>query len=444
MNEFHSILQKEATHNRRGRLPLFLLGGISFLCGFLPDFTITVSDAVYSVSGFTLLTTQGLFTQAGVLAVPTALRLTLAGSIVFLFVGFLLLFWQLPRWTATCYFLAAVLALGSFLFSADFSESANQLSFGDLTLTWKLPMICLFGLSLLTGFWVLLQLGKEQVAQAVFFLSAFVSVGAVMMITLYLIIAGLPAWNQIGVFSFLFGDEWNPEAGIYGIFPMILSTIVAALGAILLGVPVGILTALFLVGPAPKKLVAVIRPAVQLLAGIPSVVYGCFGMLTILPMIRRLFPASVGDSLLAVIVILSIMVLPTIISVSENALRVVPTSYRDAGLALGAPPMRVLFGITLPAARSGVLSGVVLGVGRAIGETMAVLMVAGNVVNFPSLFSSVRLLTTGIVLEMSYSSGLHRQALFAIGLVLFVFIMLVNGSFLFLTRKGAKQLNGKE
>jgi len=223
---------------------------------------------------------------------------------------------------------------------------------------------------------------------------------------------------------------------------MILSTIVAAVGAIAIGVPIGVLTALFLSGVAPKKLASFIRPAVQLLAGIPSVVYGFFGMLVIVPLIRDLFPSSVGDSLLAVIIILAIMTLPTIISVSENALRAVPNSYRDAGLALGAPPMRVLFGITLPAAKSGVLSGVILGVGRAIGETMAVIMVAGNVVNFPSIFSSVRLLTTGIVLEMSYSSGLHRQALFAVGLVLFVLIMIVNGSFLLVTKKGANKSDG--
>lgn len=442
MAEIHSIFKATQKQAWTSRLVFLILGAVSFLCYFLPGLVITVSNEVYKISGFTLTTTQGLATRAGLLSVPISLRLAFGGCIAFLLVGFVLLFFDRPRITASCYLAAAVLNIGSLLFSSDFAESANELGLSGLTIGWKLPMIIAFILTLLNGFWIILRLGKEGAAQALFFLSAFVSVGAVAIITVYLIGAGLPALGEIGIFNFLFGSEWNPDKDIYGILPMILSTIVAAVGAIAIGVPIGVLTALFLSGVAPKKLASFIRPAVQLLAGIPSVVYGFFGMLVIVPLIRDLFPSSVGDSLLAVIIILAIMTLPTIISVSENALRAVPNSYRDAGLALGAPPMRVLFGITLPAAKSGVLSGVILGVGRAIGETMAVIMVAGNVVNFPSIFSSVRLLTTGIVLEMSYSSGLHRQALFAVGLVLFVLIMIVNGSFLLVTKKGANKSDG--
>lgn len=443
MDKNRLVTQTDSSKRIIKKIPLFLFGSIAFFCAFLPGFNIVVSGAGYNVSCFELLTTQGLFTQAGILEVPMLLRISLACNIAFLLLGFTLLFWRLPRCTAACYFAAAVSAIASFLFSSDFSESAKMLSIGELTLIWKPAMIVMFVLALLTGFSALIDLGKERLAHAVFFLSAFVSVGVVAIITVYLIVSGLPAWNEIGIFSFIFGSEWNPDADIYGIFPMILSTVAAAFGAIVIGVPIGVFTALFLAGAAPKKLAAVIRPAIQLLAGIPSVVYGFFGMLTVVPLIRKFFPSSVGDSLLAVIIILSVMVLPTIISVSENAIRAVPTKYRDAALGLGAPPMRVLFGITFPAARSGILSGVVLGVGRAIGETMAVLMVAGNVVNFPEMLSGVRLMTTGIVLEMSYSYGLHRRALFAIGLVLFIFIMLVNWNFLLLTKKGAKQTDGK-
>ena len=202
--------------------------------------------------------------------------------------------------------------------------------------------------------------------------------------------------------------------------------------------PVGILTAVFLSETAPRRVAGVVRPAVQLLAGIPSVIYGFFGMLVLLPAIRAIFPGSVGESLLAVILILAIMVLPTIVSVSETALRAVPVSYREAAMALGTTPTKTIFKVTVPAAKSGILAGVILGVGRAIGETMAVIMVAGNVANMPHLLGTVKLLTTGIAMEMSYSTGLHRQALFAIGLVLFIFIMIVNIAFTAISKRGVQ------
>lgn len=214
-------------------------------------------------------------------------------------------------------------------------------------------------------------------------------------------------------------------------------------GAILIGVPIGLLTAIFLAELAPRRLAGVVRPAVELLAGIPSVIYGFFGMIVLVPFIRRVFPSSFGDSLLAMILILAIMVLPTIISVSETALRSVPASYKEASLALGNTHIGTIFKVLVPAAKSGILAGVILGVGRAVGETMAVVMVCGNKVQFPQLLKSVRPLTSGVVLEMSYAYGLHRQALFSIGLVLFVFIMIVNISFTMLSKRGV-QISGKE
>ena len=244
---------------------------------------------------------------------------------------------------------------------------------------------------------------------------------------------------EIGVFKFLFGTTWDASTNQFGILPLILASICGTVGAIIIGVPIGILTAVFLTEIARPRVAKIIHPAIELLAGIPSVVYGFFGMLVIVPAIRAMFPGkTIGDSLLAAIIILAIMVIPTIVNVTENALRAVPKSYREASLGLGATPIRTIFKETIPAARSGILSGVILGVGRAIGETMAVIMVAGNVANMPTLLGTTRFLTTGIAMEMSYASGLHRQALFAIGLVLFIFIMIVNISFTIISRKGAK------
>ena len=244
---------------------------------------------------------------------------------------------------------------------------------------------------------------------------------------------------EIGVFKFLFGTTWDASTNQFGILPLILASICGTVGAIIIGVPIGILTAVFLTEIARPRVAKIIHPAIELLAGIPSVVYGFFGMLVIVPAIRAMFPGqTIGDSLLAAIIILAIMVIPTIVNVTENALRAVPKSYREASLGLGATPIRTIFKVTIPAARSGILSGVILGVGRAIGETMAVIMVAGNVANMPTLLGTTRFLTTGIAMEMSYASGLHRQALFAIGLVLFIFIMIVNISYTIITRKGAK------
>ena len=278
----------------------------------------------------------------------------------------------------------------------------------------------------------------EDVVHSVFLLLGLVTVGCVLLITVYLILSGLPAITKIGLGKFLFGTEWASTAADpkYGILPFILTSVYGTCGAILLGVPVGFLTAVFLSKMAPKKLRSVMESAVSLLAGIPSVVYGLVGMLVLVPGIRKLFHVPDGASLLAAMVVLAIMILPSIIKVSINALDAVPKEYEDASLALGATPVETWFRVSAPAARSGIAAAVVLGVGRAIGEAMAVMMVSGNAPNMPSLFESVRFLTTAVASEMSYASGLQRQALFSIALVLYLFIMLINAALnFFLKRK---------
>lgn len=264
-----------------------------------------------------------------------------------------------------------------------------------------------------------------------FFLCGFVAVAFVLVITIYLVISGLPAIREVGLVDFLFGTTWdsdnktNPQ---YGILPFILTSIYGTAGAIIIGVPVGFLTAVFLAKVAPPKVASAIRPAVDLLAGIPSVVYGMVGMAVLLPAIREAFDLRAGDTLLAAILVLAVMILPSIISVSETALRAVPREYEEASLALGATEIETYFRVTAPAAKSGIAAAVVLGVGRAIGEAMAIMMVAGNAPNMPGLFKSVKFLTTAVASEMSYAAdgSLHKMALFSIGLVLFIFIMMIN------------------
>lgn len=265
-----------------------------------------------------------------------------------------------------------------------------------------------------------------------FFLCGIVTVGFVLCICIYLILSGVPAIGKIGFKDFFLGKVWKPTATTvepsYGILPFILTSICGTAGAVLIGVPIGLLTAVFLAKVAPPKLADLIRTAVQLLAGIPSVVYGLVGMIVLVPAIQRLFALSSGATLLAAIVVLATMILPSIINVSETALRAVPKDYEDASLALGATELETYFRVTVPAAKSGIATAIVLGVGRAIGEAMAIIMVAGNVANMPGLFQSVRFLTTGIISGMSYApvGSLYQQALFSIGLVLFLFIMLIN------------------
>ena len=268
----------------------------------------------------------------------------------------------------------------------------------------------------------------ETIMNVVFFACGFIAIVFVLFISVYLIISGIPAIREIGLIDFLFGTEWASTASEprFGILPFILTSIYGTAGAIVLGVPVGFMTAVFLAKVAPPRLAAVVRPAVDLLAGIPSVVYGLIGMMVLVPAVRVAFNLPDGASLFCAIIVLAVMILPSIISVSETALKAVPKEYEEASLALGATHIETVFRVSVPAASSGIAASIVLGIGRAIGEAMAIIMVAGNVANMPGLFKSVRFLTTAVASEMSYASGLQRQALFSIALVLFLFIMLIN------------------
>lgn len=283
----------------------------------------------------------------------------------------------------------------------------------------------------------------EKLVYGIFLLLGLVTVGCVLLITVYLVIAGLPAIREIGLVQFLFGRVWASTAAepSYGILPFILTSVYGTAGAIVIGVPVGFLTAVYLAKLAPKGVKSAVGTAVSLLAGIPSVVYGLVGMIVLVPAIREAFRLPDGASLFAAILVLAVMILPSIVKVSVTALEAVPKEYEDASLSLGATPVETYFRVSVPAEKSGIAAAVVLGVGRAIGEAMAVMMVCGNVANMPSLFGSVRFLTTAVATEMSYSSGLQRQALFSIALVLFLFIMLINAClnfFLKRDKEGAK------
>lgn len=281
------------------------------------------------------------------------------------------------------------------------------------------------------------QRAVESLIHGIFLVLGLITVGCVLLITAYLVLSGIPAVRQIGLFDFLLGNTWESTAKepSFGILPFILTSVYGTAGAILLGVPAGFLTAVYLAKLAPPRVKTVVESAVSLLAGIPSVVYGLVGMLILVPGIRKLFHVPDGASLLAAIIVLAIMILPSIIKVSVTALEAVPQEYEDASLALGATPIETYFRVSVPAAKSGIAAAVVLGVGRAIGEAMAVMMVSGNVPNMPALFQSVRFLTTAVASEMAYSSGLQRQALFSIALVLYLFVLLINAALNFFLKR---------
>ncbi len=277
----------------------------------------------------------------------------------------------------------------------------------------------------------------ENTVHGIFLILGCVTVAAVLLISIYLIIAGIPAIREIGLKDFLFGTTWNASGERFGILPFILTSVYGTAGAILIGTPIGFFTAVYLSKMANPKVRNIVSSAVSLLAGIPSVVYGLVGMIVLVPAVRKLFNIPDGASLFSAIIVLSIMVLPSIIKVSLTSLDAVPKEYEEGSLALGATPIETYFKVSVPAAKSGIATAVVLGVGRAIGEAMAVIMVSGNVANMPSLFESVRFLTTAVSSEMSYAAdgSLHRQALFSIALVLFLFIMLINATLNFFLKK---------
>lgn len=291
----------------------------------------------------------------------------------------------------------------------------------------------------------------EEIAQVIFTLCAFLAILAVISITVYMVINGAPALFRVGIREILFGTAWKPTAEnpSFGILYVILTSIIGTALAVLLGVPIGILTAVFLAETAPRKLAALVKPAVELLAGIPSVVYGLLGLMILNPLMYKLELAifkgsdthqfTGGANLLSAVIVLAIMILPTVINISESAIRAVHPSLKSASLALGASHVQTIFKVILPAAKSGIITAVVLGVGRAIGEAMAITLVSGSSVNMPLPFNSVRFLTTAIVAEMGYASGLHRQVLFTIGLVLFVFIMIINITLNSILKKGERE-----
>ena len=280
---------------------------------------------------------------------------------------------------------------------------------------------------------------KEKIMEIVFLLAACVSIIAVALICVFLFANGVPAMKEIGFADFLLGTEWRPGNDIYGIFPMIVGSIYVTAGAIIIGVPIGLLTAVFMARYCPARLYKIVKPAVELLAGIPSVVYGFFGMVVIVPLVRSNFGGN-GSSIMSASILLGMMILPTIISQSEASIRAVPNSYYEGSLALGATHERSVFCSILPAAKSGILAGIILGVGRAIGETMAVIMVAGNQVRMPQgILQGVRTLTANIVIEMGYAEGLHREALIATGVVLFAFILIINLSFSVVKMRGERK-----
>lgn len=276
---------------------------------------------------------------------------------------------------------------------------------------------------------------NEKFMKVIFLIAACTSILAVALICIFLFASGVPAIGKIGVSEFLLGTKWKPLNDIFGIFPMIVGSIYVTAGAVIIGVPIGILCAIFMARFCPKKLYRVLKPAIELLAGIPSIVYGFFGLVVIVPLMQDLFDGS-GKGVLTASILLGIMILPTIIQVSESSIRAVPENYYEGSLALGATHERSVFSVVVPAAKSGITAGVILGLGRAIGETMAVIMVAGNQAIIPKgLLSGVRTLTANIVLEMGYAADLHREALFATGVVLFVFILIINISISLVKRK---------
>lgn len=413
-------------------LGLLIIGAL-----FFQNFQLNCNQEVFSLTGWQAITAAGIRAKGMLVTIPLAMKLSVAAGPLFAAAGMVLIYLKKPSASACCYLVAAVSPLFLLLTSSSLTQAMLSINYYEVSLGFGSGFFVTLLCGCTAAVLAMWTRGGEELARSVFLTCACVSVGSVAIITIYMLADGVPALTQIGLGNFLFGTKWQPDEA-FGILPMILASIISTCGAILIGVPIGLFTAIFLSQTAPKWMAKIVRPAVELLAGIPSVIYGFFGMVIIVPFIRDMTPASTGSGLPAIIIVLSIMVLPTIVNISETALRAVPESYKEASLALGATPITTIFKVLVPAAKSGILAGIILGVGRALGETMAVIMVAGNVANMPSLWESVRPLTSGIALEMGYSSGLHRQALFSIGLVLFVFIILVNLTFTKISKKGVQ------
>ncbi|MGL6312344.1 phosphate ABC transporter permease subunit PstC [Vibrio sp. WXL103] len=279
---------------------------------------------------------------------------------------------------------------------------------------------------------------RERIFHGLFLTSAVIGIVSLAIIAYFIVRESIPAFQQVGVAGIVMGQHWLPPA-LYGVATMIVASLVSTLGAVIVGVPIGVLTAIFIAEIAPKRVANIIRPAVELLAGIPSVVYGFFGLVIIVPLIQQIFNVPAGNTILAGIIVLGVMILPTVITVSETSIRAVPRTYKEGSLALGASKIYTIFKLLVPAARSGIMTGVILGIGRALGETMAIIMVMGNAPAMPDgLLDSARTLTANIAIEMSYASGVHANALYATGVVLLVFIMMLNAALLYLNREKAR------
>ena len=416
------------------RIAALCLGSAATGVLFLPVFHGVFNNLSYSLNGYQLLTAS-LRVNDSVIPLPLSLRLALAGVLAGCIGGGVLLVLKKASAAGGAYAAGALCAVMLLSGSASLQERVAAVGVDNIHLSMQSGFFLALALPLFAAALSLLSAGVQSFAKSVFLAAACVSIGAVAFICIYMVLQGAPAIYQIGLKDFLFSTDWSPtaEQPSYGIAYMVLTSVFGTVGAVLLGVPVGLLTAVFLAELAPRWLRGIVRPAVELLAGIPSVIFGFFGMRVIVPGLRALFPGRTnGDSLLAVILILAMMILPTIINVAQNALEAVPPSYKEASLALGNTQIGTIFKVQIPAAKS----GVILGVGRAIGETMAIIMVAGNTVSFPHLFGAVRPLTSGIAFEMGYATGLHKQALFGIGLVLFFFLMIIKVVFTWVSKKG--------
>jgi len=442
----HNVLRGEnkVRHNRL-RLASCLFGILALASIVLPFSSFLFDEYTVHLTGLQLITSNIRISPELLIQIPIGMRICLVLSLVLAVSGLVLMLLRKYMFSSFALFGASLSAILEIVFVASVTQEASKAGISTVSGGMLYGWILFFTIALISAILALSITGLEKSAETVFKISASISIGIVIVITLYMFIYGSPAIFEIGLGKFIFGTEWKPTASDpqFGILYMILASVFGCLGAIVIGVPIGLMTAVFLAEIAPGWLKSIVRPAVELLAGIPSVIYGFWGMKLLVPFIRNVFTKlgydTTGSGLLAVILILAIMILPTIISVAESALKSVPPAYTEASLALGNTKISTIFAVQIPAARSGILAGVILGVGRAIGETMAVIMVAGNIVQLPGLFSSVRPMTAGIAFEMGYAAaGLHRQALFAIGLVLFVFIMLVNITFTFISKRGVQ------
>lgn len=443
-----SLCSSNTKNTQKLRLYIFMAGLMGVILLFTPFFQITIITKQNSLknlyfSCFKLLTSQPIklifLNETKSIAFSWSTKLLSASNLIFAFIGLVLAHFKKNNLAAANFFLASVCPLSAIFAIGNLRNQLLDLQLSSnkffITLLWPFFLIVLAYLFCTAS--CLLLIGKEHLAKTLFFSLTWCSTAFIILITLFLLCNGWPAIAKIGIFNFLFSPNWNPATNNFGILNLIAATIFTTTGSIILGSVFGILTAIFMAELCPNKILIIIKPLVELLASVPSVVFGFFGMTIIVPTIKKIFHGFttsdgspvVGDSVLAAILVLTLMILPTIVNTSFVALKSVPNSFKEASLGLGANQTETIFKICVKAATPSILSGLVLAIGRALGETMAVIMVAGNIAKPPELLGTTRLLTTGIAMDLSYASGLLRNALFAIGLVLLTLIVIVNLSF---------------